>query len=208
MSAAESRVAAASCTAPSRISTCCPAALFVARFLLYPMVITLWRASPASTASPPRSSSGSTTIVELFIDPHFLVSLRNTLIWTVAAVILPVGLGLRLALGLNHVRGAGFFKASIYLPATISAAAIGILLHLRLRLQQRRAERLPPRRSASMSYASRWLFEAPLNTFSMIAAYTWQQTGLNLMLFLVGLQGLSDRADRGGEARRLHRPRR
>jgi len=24
----------------------------------------------------------------------------------------------------------------------------------------------------------------------MIGAYTWQQTGLNLMLFLVGLQGL------------------
>ena len=24
----------------------------------------------------------------------------------------------------------------------------------------------------------------------MIAAYTWQQTGLNMMLFLVGLQGL------------------
>jgi multiple sugar transport system permease protein len=35
------------------------------------------------------------------------------------------------------------------------------------------------------------LFEAPLNTFAMIAAYTWQSTGLNLMLFLVGLQGLS-----------------
>ena len=35
-----------------------------------------------------------------------------------------------------------------------------------------------------------WLFRAPENTYSMIGAYTWQATGINMMIFLVGLQGL------------------
>ena len=35
-----------------------------------------------------------------------------------------------------------------------------------------------------------WLFRAPENTYSMIGAYTWQATGINMMIFIVGLQGL------------------
>ena len=167
-----------------------PAALFVAAFLLYPMATTFWRGFTRSDGITPPVFIWFDNYIAPFSDPHFLVSLRNTVIWTVAAVILPVGLGLGLALGLNHVRGAGFFKASIYLPATISAAAIGILFSF-LFAYNNGALNAFLRAVGLDQYAARWLFSSPLNTFSMIAAYTWQQTGLNLMLFLVGLQGLA-----------------
>ena len=32
-----------------------------------------------------------------------------------------------------------------------------------------------------------WLAEVPRNTYSMIVAWTWQQTGTNMVLFLMGL---------------------
>jgi multiple sugar transport system permease protein len=167
-----------------------PAAIFVAIFLLYPMVTTFWGGFTRFDGITDPVFVGLANYLELFADPHFLISLRNTLIWTVAAVILPVGLGLTLALVLNRVRGAGFFKASIYLPATISAAAIGILFSFIFAFNNGALNSFL-RGVGLDELASRWLFQAPLNTFSMIAAYTWQQTGLNLMLFLVGLQGLA-----------------
>jgi ABC-type sugar transport system permease subunit len=166
-----------------------PAAAFVVIFLLYPMALTLWQSFTRFDGITDPVFVGFENFRELFVDPHFLRSLRNTLIWTVAAVILPVSLGLALALTVNRVRGSGFFKASIYLPATISAAAVGILISF-IFSYSNGALNTFLRGIGLEDLASRWLFEAPLNSFSMIGAYTWQQTGLNLMLFLVGLQGL------------------
>jgi multiple sugar transport system permease protein len=166
-----------------------PAAAFVGFFLLYPMVITLWQSLTRFDGITDPVFVGLDNFRELFVDPHFLLSLRNTLTWTVAAVVLPVTLGLALAITLNRMRWSGFFKSSIYLPATISAAAIGILFTF-VFAYGNGALNAFLRGIGLDGLAARWLFEAPLNTFSMIAAYTWQSTGLNLMLFLVGLQGL------------------
>jgi ABC-type sugar transport system permease subunit len=153
------------------------------------MVVTLWQSLTRFDGITDPVFVGFDNFGELFVDPHFLTSLRNTVIWTVAAVVLPVTLGLVLAIMLNRVRWSGFFKSIIYLPATISAAAVGILFTF-VFAYDNGALNAFLRGVGLDALASRWLFESPLNTFSMIAAYTWQQTGLNLMLFLVGLQGL------------------
>lgn len=166
-----------------------PAAAFVVVFLMYPMVLTLWRSFTRFDGITDAVFIGLANYRDLFLDPYFLLSLRNTLIWTVAAVVLPVSLGLAIALTVNRVRWSGFFKISIYLPATISAAAVGILFTFVFAYDHGVVNAFL-RGIGLDALASRWLFEAPLNTFSMIAAYTWQSTGLNLMLFLVGLQGL------------------
>lgn len=167
-----------------------PAALFVAAFLLYPMVVTFWRSFTHFDGITDPVFVGLQNFRDLFVDPHFLLSLRNTLIWTVAAVVLPVGLGLLFALTLNNVRWSGFFKSTIYLPATISAAAVGILFTFVFSYDNGALNAFLKLIGLG-GLASHWLLEQPLNTFSMIAAYTWQSTGLNMMLFLVGLQGLS-----------------
>ena len=104
-----------------------PAVAFVGFFLLYPMVVTLWQSFTSFDGITDPVFNGLDNYRELFADPNFLLSLRNTLIWTVASVIFPVTLGLVFALAINGIRGAGFFKTSVYLPATISAAAVGIL---------------------------------------------------------------------------------
>ena len=166
-----------------------PAAAFVAVFLLYPMVVTLGQSFTRSNGISPLKFIGLQNYASLFSDPFFLVSLRNTLIWTVASVAFPVVLGFVFALTIGRLRWASFFKSSIYLPATISAAAVGILFTFVFD-PSHGALNAFLRMVGLGSLASQWLFQAPLNTFSMIAAYTWQATGLNLMLFLVGLQGL------------------
>lgn len=166
-----------------------PAVAFVGFFLLVPMVQTLAQSFTRNNGITASTFVGLSNYARLFVDPHFLLSLRNTLEWTVASVAFPVGLGLAFALTLNSVRWSNFFKVGIYLPATISAAAVGILFTFVF--DPTTGVLNAALRAVGLgALASRWLFEANLNTFAMIAAYTWQATGLNLMLFLVGLQGL------------------
>ena len=40
------------------------------------------------------------------------------------------------------------------------------------------------------SFARPWLMEPPWNTIAMLVAFTWQTTGTNMTLFLVGLQAI------------------
>lgn len=166
-----------------------PAAAFVGVFLLYPMLQTLAQSFTRSDGITPATWIGLRNYAQLFVDPHFLLSLRNTLTWTVASVAFPVSLGLAFALILNELRWSSFFKVGVYLPATISAAAVGILFTFVFD-PTTGALNAALRAVGLGALASRWLFEANLNTAAMIAAYTWQATGLNMMLFLVGLQGL------------------
>src|SRR6185503_16411392 len=114
---------------------------------------------------------GFDNYTNLFADPHFLLSLRNTFIWTVAAVVVPVSLGLAFAITLNSVRWSNIFKSIIYLPATISAAAVGILFSFIFAYDNGALNAIV---NALGFKNVRWLFEAPVNTFSMIGAYTWQ----------------------------------
>src|SRR5262249_25449881 len=64
-----------------------PAVLFVGFFLLYPMVLTLWRSFTRFDGITAPVFIGLGNYWELFRDPHFLRSLANTLIWTVASVL-------------------------------------------------------------------------------------------------------------------------
>ncbi len=164
-----------------------PATLFVVAFLLYPMVTTIWQSLTHDDGITAAVFVGLRNYVDLFNDPHFLLSLSNTLIWTVAGVVLPVTLGLAFALSFNAVPWSGLFKSVVYLPATVSAAAAGILFTFMFAYDNGALNALL---NAVGLPSVHWLFESPNNTFSMIGAYTWQATGLNMMLFLVGLQGL------------------
>ncbi len=166
-----------------------PAVVLVSVFLLYPMVFTLWQSFTDADGLSVPSFIGLANYKRLFGDPNFMLSLRNTLVWTVASVLLPVTLGFIFALNLNRVRGSNFFKVGLYLPATVSAAAGGILFFFIFDPTNGALNTLL-RNVGLETLTARWLYDTPTNTYAMIAAYTWQATGLNMMLFLVGLQGL------------------
>lgn len=166
-----------------------PAALLVAIFLLYPMLYTVWQSFTNSDGLQRPDWIGAANYARLLQDPNFLLSLRNTLIWTVSSVVFPVTLGFLFAYGLNSIRGGNIFKAGLYLPATISAAAVGIMFIFVFDPNTGILNSLL-RAVGLGQFAMRWLYDTPINTYAMIGAYTWQATGINMMLFLVGLQGL------------------
>ena len=120
-------------------------------------------------------------------DRLFRNAIENTVIWTIAAVVLPTAGGLLLALAL-HERGilSRLYKSLFYLPICLSLVVIGQvwiwiyqpgfgLLNVFLD-------------NVGLSSMSRaWLADPDTALQAVIAAWTWQQIALAMVIFLAGL---------------------
>ena len=69
---------------------------------------------------------GLDNFAKILSDRLFFNAIINTVIWMAAAIILPSGLGLALALLIDtRVPGASVFKTVFYLPICLSAVIVG-----------------------------------------------------------------------------------
>ncbi|QDB80711.1 sugar ABC transporter permease [Georgenia wutianyii] len=125
---------------------------------------------------------------EMFADAGFLTSLRNTLLWVVGTLVLPVGLGLLLAVLTHGLKGAFWYRLPFLLPYAISGVAVGVIWTFILQSGGALDEALAA--VGLESLVQRWLLDAPLNTVVMIGAATWQGAGVNALLFGIGLQSI------------------
>lgn len=165
-----------------------PAALMVGVFLILPMLYTTMLAFTDWNGMTAPSFIGITNFTKLVTDTNFTRPFINTLKWMVLGVVLPVGLGFFFAYAISGLKGAKLMQICIYIPATISASAAGIVFGFVLRDQG--ALNILLETIGLGALKVNWLYVQPYNTYAMIGAYTWQATGLNVMIFLVGLQGL------------------
>jgi multiple sugar transport system permease protein len=84
---------------------------------------------------------------------------------------------------------ANVLKGVFYLPATISAAATGVIWYFVFNPDQGLLNS-GLRLFGLGGLAQDWLVNPPTNTFAMIVAFTWQGLGPTMLLFLIGLQNL------------------
>lgn len=164
-----------------------PALALVGVLLLVPFAATVYQSLTQDNGFT-STFIGLDNYVRLVQDPVFLQSLLNTLMWTVGTLILPVGLGLLIAVFTNSMRGGRWLRLAFVLPYALSGAATAVIWGFILRSDGALNQAIsfigltPP--------ASGWLLEWPTNTIVMIIANTWQATGVAVILFLVGLQSI------------------
>lgn len=130
---------------------------------------------------------GFDNFAKIFRDKYFSNAIQNTLIWMAAAVVLPVGGGLTLALLLHEgIWGANIYKSLFYLPICLSLAVIG---QVWIWIYQPDWGLLNEvLRSINMDqYAMAWLAEKNTALGAVIIAWSWQQIGLAMVIFLAGL---------------------
>jgi multiple sugar transport system permease protein len=129
--------------------------------------------------------TGLGNYLRFFSDSNFLRSFTNTLIWVAATLIFPVGGGLVIATFIRGMKGGNFFKSIFFLPLTISFVSTGAVWSLMfsrdLGILNGLIGLVAPRVKVN------WLTWVPLNTFSMLLAWIWQQLGTSMVLFLAGL---------------------
>jgi len=130
---------------------------------------------------------GLDNFAKAFQDELFIGAFKNTVIWMAMAIILPVVTGLGLALLLQEgVKGANVYKSIFFLPICLSLAVIGQvwiwiyqpdwgLINTFLRAVGLNQLTLA------------WLANPKTALWAVIIAWSWQQVGLAMVIFLAGL---------------------
>ncbi|RMI38594.1 carbohydrate ABC transporter permease [Streptomyces triticirhizae] len=164
-----------------------PALALVGVLLVYPFLRSVY-GSLFEDNGFERSFVGLDNYARLADDPIFSRSLLNTLMWVVGTLLLPVLLGLLIAVATYRMRLGGVVQLLVVLPYAISGAATAVLWNFMLTSDGAVNQVL--RAVGLDSLAHPWLLEWPHNTIAMIVASTWQGTGLNVVLFAIGLRAI------------------
>lgn len=164
-----------------------PAVALVGVMLLVPFVATVYQ-SLTDDDGFTSSFIGLENYARLFRDPLFGQSVLNTVMWTVGTLVLPVGIGLIVAVFTSQMKGGRWVRLAFVLPYALSGTATAVIWGFILRSDGALNQVIAF--FGGTPAASGWLLEWPLNTIVMILANTWQATGVAVILFLVGLQAI------------------
>ncbi|MGO7531302.1 carbohydrate ABC transporter permease [Rhizobium leguminosarum] len=170
-----------------------PALAIYAVFALYPMLnVVILSFQKWNGLDPQRQFVGLANYSAIFTkDPVFWVAFRNTVIWTMMSLIFPPMIGLLLALSLNQkIFGRNGLRAIFYLPVIIAPIAVATMwkwmydpffgLFSQLLTSW-----------GMQGWINDWLGNRDIALYSVFVAYLWQTVGFSMVLFLAGLQNVS-----------------
>lgn len=132
---------------------------------------------------------GLANYVQLLNDPQFYISLKNNLIWLAMFMLAPP-LGLALALLLNQpVRGMRIMKSLFFVPLVLASVTVGVVFTWVYDPSFGLLSLIFGYFGAS---APALLSDEHFVTFAVVVAALWPQVAFCLVLFLAGLNNLSE----------------
>lgn len=169
-----------------------PALAVFAVFVLWPLVDSFRYSMTDWTGFSSRPAYvGVANFARVFTDAEFFRAVTNSAIWMVAALLLPTMTGLALALFLNAgLRGSSVFKSIFYLPICLSAVIVG---QIWIWIYQPGWGLLDTVVAAALGmrrFNFAWLADPATALGAVIVAWSWQQTGLAMVIFLAGLTAI------------------
>jgi raffinose/stachyose/melibiose transport system permease protein len=141
----------------------------------------------------PQEFVGIKNYVRIFTqDPVFWTAFSNTIIWVVLSLIIPVGLGLAMAMVLNRpLFGRNTFRSIFYIPGVIAPIAIANMWRWMYNPNYGIGASLAETFNAPWLAEIQWLGDKNIALYAIFAAFVWQIAGTNMVLFLAGLQSVS-----------------
>lgn len=164
-----------------------PAALMISVFFVSSVIYTFVVSFTDWDGLNPAHWVGLKNYLSIFNEVTYITSLKNTFIWVVLSLILPVGLGLLLSILLQNIKGKRFFKNLFYMPYAMSLTVVGVIW---IFLFSNSGINYLLTNMGLESWTKDWLRTPYVNTIAMVIAALWQGTGTNMLLFLVGLGSL------------------
>jgi len=168
-----------------------PAVVLYAYFVVYPMVdavrLSFFEWNGFRTQSP--TFVGFDNYVHIFTqDTVFWRAFANSAIWVVLSLVVPLGLALLLALGLNRrIVGRNLLRSVFYIPAVFASITVAALwrwiYNPTLGLLNQALEAI-----GLDSWTRAWLGDPKTALYSIFVASVWQGVGFSMVLFLAGLQ--------------------
>jgi multiple sugar transport system permease protein len=172
-----------------------PAALLMVLALAYPLVQSVWLSFHQWAIGAPLSSAqfiGLENYRILLTDPNVWASIRVTLVFAFAVVVIEVALGVALALVLDRqIRGMSIFRTIFILPMMVAPIVVGLVWRYLYN------EQFGPFTSAMKALGLPvipWLSSPDMALISVIIADVWQWTPFIFILSLAALQSLPSSA--------------
>ena len=165
-----------------------PSLIFLSVFLIVPILGALYYsfADYGLMASP--KFAGLKNYAKLLDDPRFPHSIRNTLYFAAGTVPLGVITSLALAMLINRrFRGIYAFRAAFYMPVVSSFVAVSLIW---LWFYEPQFGFFNEMLEAVGLPRQKWLRSANTSMPSIIALSVWKNMGLNMVIYLAGLQGI------------------
>lgn len=133
---------------------------------------------------------GFRNFARLFQDPTFWLSIQNNLVWLAFFVLVPIPLGLGVAMLFNNEhRGNRVFKTLFYLPMTLSFAVIGTIW-MWIYSPDYGVLNGILRGIGLGDWAKPWLGDRHYMTGALVAVGVWRQVPYVMILYLAGLKGV------------------
>jgi multiple sugar transport system permease protein len=126
-------------------------------------------------------------------DPIFMRSLVNNFFFALVVIPLQTSLGLLLALCVNQgLRGESFFRSMYFAPVVTSMVVVSILWRFLYDFNNGLINEMLGTLSLGAIEPINWLGEPGIAMWAIIIMSVWQGAGMQMMLFVAGLQQIPD----------------
>ena len=165
-----------------------PSLLFLALFVILPIIAAFYYSlTDYDLMSSPRFA-GLKNYGKLFDDDRFAHAITNTLLFAFGTVPSGVVTSLALAALINRqIRGIYTFRALFYMPVVSSFVSVSLIW---LWLYEPQFGLLNDIFEALGLPRMKWLRDVDTSMLSIIIMRVWKNMGLNMVIYLAGLQGI------------------
>ena len=126
--------------------------------------------------------------INMVRDSNFIRSVSNSVLWVLFTIVFSVGIGLLIAVFINGISGENIIKSIFFMPLTISFVSVGAIWWYMYSKEYGVLNEIL--RLLGFKTKIDWLYSIPLNNISLLVAWSWQQLGINLVMFLMGLTSI------------------
>lgn len=171
-----------------------PAFAVYAGFFLYPLLHLIQLSTIRWIGLQPKEFVGLKNYVELLTDdPQALLALEHNLLWLVAAVIVPVFVGLLLAVMLSRtpLHGRLIFRTVYFLPQVLSSVIVAVIWRAMYNPNYGIVNALLE--SLGLEALRRpWLGNQTTALPALFIAWSWIHYGFCMVIFLAALQSIDE----------------
>jgi multiple sugar transport system permease protein len=166
-----------------------PAVFMVSAFLLAPVVVniilsfTKWQKFAGLD-----KFAGFSNYQRLFAVPYFSEALANTAFWVVGAIVLPLAVGLALALLLRNIPFQETLKSLYFLPKVLAPTAVGAIWYYVYAPHGVINSIVSTITGRPFDFG--WIYDDNTVTPSVIVTFVWQTVGITMVLLLLGLAAI------------------
>lgn len=136
-----------------------------------------------------QSFVGLQNFIGQFQNDVFWQSLYNTALYTVLYIPIGVSISLLLALALNKIKGKNIYRIFYFMPVVTSSVSVGVIWMWILNGDFGILNQILELIGIN---GPQWLTNTKLVMISIVILSIWWQVGFNMIIFLAGLQGISN----------------